>query len=268
MKFYLHMKEPRSLEWMRGRFSALNQVNREQTLDNWLARFPECDSSGNAVKPKEEPEVITKAQRRLNGDNPNADYAIGRDVRVWDRYLFAVPLIATVSDYSNKNSGIEVILRESNNKMYPVGSKVWVSWHQCELLDDALTKPPSPTPDLVEELAKIANCAYTLRMQALGENFHTWNKWEDMPINVRLSEIAAADAVLTALHAKGWMSLTDAAEYCEHTVTEILANETITKPHRFTDEELYNFCAQLLEKVAQMQVLPVGAVLEHFGLHK
>jgi hypothetical protein len=49
---------------------------------------------------------------------------------VYDRYNFAIPLACVVSDVSDANDGIEVVLLESNNVKFPVGSLHWVHARQ------------------------------------------------------------------------------------------------------------------------------------------
>jgi len=120
--------------------------------------------------------------------------------------------------------------------MYPVGSKVWVSWHQCELLDDALTKPPSPAPDLVEELVKVLE--------------------DNIPCRGLASAKQPIRAILDYLEAKGWRSgdgidflykALDKAQKSFDAMDKMCAkemsrslrllDERSKRPHRFTTEE-------------------------------
>jgi hypothetical protein len=55
-------------------------------------------------------------------------------VTVYDRYRFDLPLKAEVVGLSTKNDGVSILLQESNNLKYPVGSTVWV--HAAQLRKD------------------------------------------------------------------------------------------------------------------------------------
>lgn len=59
-------------------------------------------------------------------------FANGDAVRVYDRYRFAIPIRATVKQISDLDGGVEVVLEETNNAQYPVGSTIWVDARQLE----------------------------------------------------------------------------------------------------------------------------------------
>ena len=59
---------------------------------------------------------------------------IGMEVKVFDRYLFAMPLKAVVSKKSQANDGVCVILKESNNTKFPIGCDFWAHAQQLKKL--------------------------------------------------------------------------------------------------------------------------------------
>jgi len=54
-------------------------------------------------------------------------------VKVYDRFRFAIPLKATVKQFSTSNDGVRVQLIESNSAEYEIGNDdVWVHKKQLE----------------------------------------------------------------------------------------------------------------------------------------
>lgn len=59
-------------------------------------------------------------------------FSVGDAVMVYDRYRFAIPLKATIRQFSDTNDGVKVMLFESNSAQYPIGAdNVWV--HQSQI---------------------------------------------------------------------------------------------------------------------------------------
>lgn len=59
-------------------------------------------------------------------------FSVGDAVMVYDRYRFAIPLKATIQQFSDTNDGVRVMLLESNSAQYPIGAdNVWV--HQSQI---------------------------------------------------------------------------------------------------------------------------------------
>ena len=59
---------------------------------------------------------------------------ISDEIIVYDRYRFAIPLKAVFTGRFGTNGGIEVELKESNNKKYPIGEKIWIHEKQLEIV--------------------------------------------------------------------------------------------------------------------------------------
>lgn len=68
------------------------------------------------------------------------DLNIGDEVVVYDRYRFAIPLGATIEEFSKANDGVCLSLLKSNNKDYPIGCRVWVHRQQVVGKDTYLKK--------------------------------------------------------------------------------------------------------------------------------
>lgn len=62
---------------------------------------------------------------------PEPPFAVGDEVLVYDRYMFAIPLPSVITRFSHSNDGVEVTLLKSNNHNYPIGSTFWV--HEAQL---------------------------------------------------------------------------------------------------------------------------------------
>ena len=73
--------------------------------------------------------VISPTGDKLPGRG-DGGFTLGADVKLYDRYRFAIPVDATIVKFSDSNDGVECVLRSSNNPNYSVGSKVWVSINQ------------------------------------------------------------------------------------------------------------------------------------------
>ena len=64
---------------------------------------------------------------------------IGCEVRVFDRYRFALPIEGVVSSKSQSNDGVEITLTTtypSLNRKYPVGSSIWISRRQIRKIKE------------------------------------------------------------------------------------------------------------------------------------
>jgi NTP pyrophosphatase (non-canonical NTP hydrolase) len=87
-------------------------------------------------------------------------FEIGQRVTVYDRYRFAIPLIAEIIGFSHDNDGVQLKLLESNSVAYPIGSTdTWVSEKQIRSIIDAL---PTGKVELVQTAPGreiIENCA-------------------------------------------------------------------------------------------------------------
>jgi hypothetical protein len=67
---------------------------------------------------------------------PEPTYAVGQQVLVYDRYLFAIPLKAEITKFADSNDGVEVRLLQSNHHRHPVGDLFWCHRAQLRPLDD------------------------------------------------------------------------------------------------------------------------------------
>lgn len=59
------------------------------------------------------------------------------EVKVYDRYRFAVPvygIITRIGPRTDEGEGLEIQLTTTNNAQYPVGSKIWVHKAQCRVV--------------------------------------------------------------------------------------------------------------------------------------